>query len=261
MSSISPPALNIMIPADDVPEPIETIAARAVRAAARAARSRLNDTDYDAGSASFERAQRANAQALLKGPIRIRPEPATRDLALEEQIDHEHIAHHQHRRDEEIDAIRRKFAHGRQRARIVFSNKTDKLQEKYKKSVLKLATGDKDDWELLRTLSDNHSSQQRHEAGVYQIKLECLSSARKEAKIAYITKRRAELAWICPNDGKAYPFTWEGRQYHRTYDGEMWLSENWLWAGQWTGYYITNAAEAEDAKEATHQLCRALRNW
>jgi hypothetical protein len=246
--SISPLALNIMIPDDNVPEPIETIAARVARRAER--RAAIENENNLARQAAMER---------IKGPIRIRP-LGKYNLALEMQIDQEHIAHHQRRRDEEIAAVRSKFAHGRHRARVVFSNKTDKLQEKYKKSVLKLATGDKDDWELLRTLSDNHGKLLRYEADVYQSKMYLLSSARLEGKIAYITKRRAELAWTCPNDGKAYPFTWEGRQYHRTYDGEMWLSETWEWCGEWAGYYIARGNPPCD-DEASQNLQNDLSGW
>ena len=225
--SIPPIALEIMIPAEDT-----QVSNFEHRMRVRAVREHVNDL-------------RA-ARARVHEPVRIRAEPVNRDLALEQQIDQEHINHHQRRRDEEIAAVRSKFARGRSLARLAFELKTDKIQQKYKKRVLKLATGDKDDWELLRTLSDDHGRQLGHEAGVYQIKLEYLSSARKEAKIAYITKRRAALSWTCPNDGQAHPFTWEGNQYHRTYDGEMWLTETWEWRGEWAGYYIARANPPQD---------------
>jgi len=218
------PALEITIPAED-----NQVSAFEHRMRRRAVREHVN--------------RLRAAEARIHEPVRIRP-LGKYNLALEMQIDQEHRAHHHTRRDEEIAAVRSKFARDRHRARVVFSSKTDKLQEKYKKSVLKHATGD--DWEFLRTLSDDHGRQLGHEAGVLQIKLERLSAAREEAKIAYITKRRAELAWTCPNDGKAYPFTWEGRQYHRTYAGEMWLSETWEWRGEWAGYYIARANPPQD---------------
>jgi hypothetical protein len=224
-----PPALEITIPAEDV---CNQVSAFEHRMRCRAVREHVNHL-------------RA-AEARVNAPVRIRAEPANRDLALEQQIDQEHSAHHQRRCEEEITAVRHKFSRGRNLARLAFELKTDKIQQKYKKRVLKLVTGDKDDWELLRTLSDDHGRQLGHEAGVYQIKLECLSSARKEAKIAYITKRRAELAWTCPNDGQAYPFTWEGNNYHRTYDGEMWLTSTWEWRGEWAGYYIARANPPQD---------------
>ena len=54
--------------------------------------------------------------------------------------------------------------------------------------------------------------------------------------------------WTCPNDGVAYPFTWRGKQYYRTFRGEMWLRIPFRvsisplyslpWCGYWTGYYI-----------------------
>ena len=224
MSATNCVTLNIMIPANNghaEQEPLETIAARAVRAAARAAQA----------------------------PVPIRPEPARRDLALEEEIDHEHIAHHQRRRDEEIAAVRNKFARDRQQACTIFTIKTDNLQKQYKKRVLKFANGDcgdRDYWELLQTLSIDHGKQLQHEAGVYQIKLQHLSSARENAKIAAITTRRHELSWTCPNDGQAHPFTFQGLQYHRTYDGEMWLAHNWKWCGEWAGYYIASANPPHD---------------
>ena len=224
MSAIS--NLRVTIPAADEAEQVPSFEHRM---RVRAVRERVNDL----------RAAR---------PVRIRPEPKNRDLVQEEQIDFNHIAHHQRRRDEEIAEVRRKFARGQHLARLVFSLNTDKLQQKYKKRVLKLANGDDDHWEVLRTLSIEHGKQLQHEAGVCQIKLQCLSSARKNAKIQAITKRRNELSWTCPNDGQAYPFTWEGNNYHRTYDGEMWLTENWEWRGEWAGYYIARANPPQDAQ-------------
>jgi hypothetical protein len=109
-----------------------------------------------------------------------------------------------------------------------------------------MAAGDRDHWELLHILSDDHGKLLAHEAGVCQIKLQMFSSAREAEKIAAITKRRTELSWTCPNDGQAHPFTWQGRQYHRTYDGEMWLTETWEWQGEWAGYYIARANPPQD---------------
>jgi hypothetical protein len=228
----------------------------------RLLRTRHSETDYDAGSASFQRKQRANAQALLKGPIRIRPEPADRDLAAEEAANHERIAYHQRRYDEEARATHQKFCHNRDRAYMAFSAKTDKLHEKYKKRIITLMrVNESNQFIDLEELTAEHVAQMKKEARLCQIKLQMFSADREAAKIEAIRARRMELSWTCPNDGQAHPFLWQGCQYHRTYDGEVWFSENWLWAGQWTGYYITHAAEAEDAKEATHQLCRTLRNW
>jgi len=227
--SISPIALQITIPAEDV---VDQVSNFEHRMRCRAVRERVNDL-------------RA-AEARTNAPVRIRPEPKNRDLALEQQIDQEHIAHHQRRCQEEINALRFKFSRGRSLARLAFELKTDKIQQKYKKRALKLANGDRDHWDLIHTLADDHSAQQRHEAGVYQIKLMNLSSARETAKIAYATQRRAELAWTCPNDGQAHPFTWEGNNYHRTYDGEMWLTSTWEWRGEWAGYYIARANPPQD---------------
>jgi len=224
-----PPALiQIAIPAEDV---VDQVSDFEHRMRVRAVREHVNDL-------------RA-ARARVHESVRIRAEPE-RDLELEHSTDNEHINHHQRRRDEEINAIRHKFARGRNLARLVFARNTDKLQQKYKKRALNLANGDRDHWDLLRTLSENHGDLLRHEAGVYQIKLQCLSSAREAAKIASATQRRAELAWTCPNDGHAYPFTWEGNQYHRTYDGEMWLTATWEWRGEWAGYYISRANPPQD---------------
>jgi hypothetical protein len=227
--SVSPVALEIMIPAEDVCNQVSNFEHRM---RVRAVRESVND--------------RRAAEVRINAPVRIRAEPADRDLALEQQIDQEHIAHHQRRRDEEIAAVRHKFARGRNLARLAFTLNTDKIQQKYKKRALNLANGDRDHWDLIHTLADDHSSQQRHEAGVYQIKLMHLSSAREAAKIAHITQRRAALAWTCPNDGQAHPFAWEGNNYHRTYDGEMWLSETWEWRGEWAGYYIARANPPQD---------------
>ena len=222
-------ALQIAIPAEDVGDQVSDFEHRM---RVRAVREHVNDL-------------RA-ARARVHESVRIRDEPV-RDLAQEKQTDLQHIAHHQRRRDEEINAIRHKFARGRNLARIVFELKTDKIQQKYKKRALNLANGDRDHWEVLRTLAIAHGEQLRHEAGVYQIKLQCLSSTRENAKIAAATHRRNELAWTCPNDGHAHPFAWEGNQYHRTYDGEMWLTSTWEWRGVWAGYYISRANPPQDA--------------
>ena len=221
-------ALQIAIPAEDVGDQVSDFEHRM---RVRAVREHVNDL-------------RA-ARARVHESVRIRDEPV-RDLAQEKQTDLQHIAHHQRRRDEEINAIRHKFARGRSLARLVFTLKTDKLQQKYKKRALNLANGDRDHWEVLRTLAIAHGEQLQHEAGVCQIKLQCLSSARETAKIAGITQHRAELAWTCPNDGQAHPFAWEGNNYHRTYDGEMWLTSTWEWRGEWAGYYIARANPPQD---------------
>ena len=152
-------ALQITIPAEDVCNQVSDFEHRM---RIRAVREHVNDL-------------RA-ARARVNESVRIRDEPANRDLAQEKQTDLQHIAHHQRRRDEEINAVRDKFAYQRHRARIVFTNNTDKLQLKYKNRVLTLANGDRDHWEALRTLSIAHGKKLQEEAGVYQIKLQCLSS-------------------------------------------------------------------------------------
>ena len=227
--SMPPALIQIAIPAEDV---VDQVSNFEHRMRVRAVREHVNDL-------------RA-ARARVHESVRIRAEPE-RDLAQEKQTDNEHINHHQRRRDEEITAIRHKFARGRNLARIVFELNTDKIQQKYKKRALAAANGDRDHWDLMHTLADDHSGQQRHEAGVYQIKLMHLSSTRENAKIAAATHRRNELAWTCPNDGHAYPFAWEGNNYHRTYDGEMWLTSTWEWRGEWAGYYIARANPPQDA--------------
>ena len=87
----------------------------------------------------------------------------------------------------------------------------------------------------------------------------CRRSSEWEAlKIRTIEKRRAELAWTCPNDGQAYPFTFKGWRYHRTYLGETWLSENWTWMGYWVGYYIKSGKPPHD-DEVSDKIREALK--
>jgi len=97
----------------------------------------------------------------------------------------------------------------------------------------------------------NYNSGRKHERA--RLCEECVlkgafSLQREAYKIASITERRTQLMWTCPNDGVAYPFTWRGKQYYRTFRGEMWLRIPFRvsisplyslpWCGYWTGYYI-----------------------
>ena len=145
------------------------------------------------------------SREFLQDPIRIRPEPADRNLASETEDNEKLIEHHQRRCNEEVAAVRSKFACHRERARCAMYAELDRHEKFCRRSS---------EWEAL--------------------------------KIGTIEKRRAELAWTCPNDGQAYPFTFKGWRYHRTYLGETWLSENWTWMGYWVGYYIKSGKPPHD---------------
>jgi hypothetical protein len=153
----------------------------------------------------------------LQGPVRIRPEPADRNLAQETEDNEKLIEHHQRRCNEEVAAVRSKFACHRERARCAMYAELDRHEKFCRRSS---------EWEAL--------------------------------KIGTIEKRRAELAWTCPNDGQAYPFTFKGWRYHRTYLGETWLSENWTWMGYWVGYYIKSGKPPHD-DEVSDKIREALK--
>jgi hypothetical protein len=157
------------------------------------------------------------SREFLQDPIRIRPEPADRNLAQETEDNEKLIEHHQRRCDEEVAAVRSKFACHRERARCAMYAELDRHEKFCRRSS---------EWEAL--------------------------------KIRTIEKRRAELAWTCPNDGQAYPFTFKGWRYHRTYLGETWLSENWTWMGYWVGYYIKSGKPPHD-DEVSDKIREALK--
>jgi len=157
------------------------------------------------------------SREFLQDPIRIRPEPADRNLASETEDNEKLIEHHQRRCNEEVAAVRSKFACHRERARCAMYAELDRHEKFCRRSS---------EWEAL--------------------------------KIRTIEKRRAELAWTCPNDGQAYPFTFKGWRYHRTYLGETWLSENWTWMGYWVGYYIKSGKPPHD-DEVSDKIREALK--
>ena len=193
---------------------------------------------------------------LLQGPVRICPEPADRNLAQETEDDEELIKHHQHRCHEEIGAARRKFAAHRECARRALYAELDRHNAKFVRFIADLP---EQEFEKLHALTTAHSYSLYDATGSYRRKL-CRFSAEREAlKIGTIEKRRSELSWTCPNDGQAYPFTFQGKKYHRTYLGEIWLSENWSWQGYWFDYYIKsgkpprNDEESDKIREALKQ--------
>ena len=157
------------------------------------------------------------SREFLQDPIRIRPEPADRNLESETEDNEKLIEHHQRRCNEEVAAVRSKFACHRERARCAMYAELDRHEKFCRRSS---------EWEAL--------------------------------KIRTIEKRRAELAWTCPNDGQAYPFTFKGWRYHRTYLGETWLSENWTWMGYWVGYYIKSGKPPHD-DEVSDKIREALK--
>ena len=192
---------------------------------------------------------------FLQDPIRIRPEPADRNLVQETEDNAKLIAYHQHRCHEEIAAVRRQFACHRERARRALYAELDRHNAKFVRFIADLP---EHEFEKLHALTTAHSVGLYDATGSYRRKL-CRFSAEREAlKIMTIEKRRAMLAWTCPNDGQAYPFTFQGRRYHRTYWGEMWLSENWSWQGYWVGYYIKSGKPPRD-DEVSDKIREALK--
>ena len=191
----------------------------------------------------------------LEGPVRIRPEPADRNLESETEDNAKLIAHHQHRCHEEITDIRRKFAYRRENARVALYAQLDRLNAKFVRSIANLPDHE---FEKLPILTTAHAAGLHHATGRYRRKLCSYSPEREAWKAKLIEKRRAELAWTCPNDGQAHPFTFEGRQYHRTYWGEMWRTENWSWQGYWVGYYIKSGKPPRD-DEVSDEIRAALK--
>ena len=191
----------------------------------------------------------------LEGPVRIRPEPADRNLESETEDNAKLIAHHQHRCHEEITDIRRKFACRRENARVALYAQLDRLNAKFVRAIADLP---EHEFEKLHILTAAHAQGLHDATGNYRRKLCNFSSEQEAWKVMIIKKRRAMLAWTCPNDGQAHPFTIEGRRYHRTYWGEMWLTENWLWQGYWVGYYIKSGKPPRD-DEVSDEIRAALK--
>ena len=191
----------------------------------------------------------------LEGPVRIRPEPADRNLESETEDNAKLIAHHQHRCHEEITDIRRKFACRRENARVALYAQLDRLNAKFVRAIADLP---EHEFEKLHILNAAHAQSLHDATGSYRRKLCNFSSEQEAWKVMIIKKRRAMLAWTCPNDGQAHPFTIEGRRYHRTYWGEMWLTENWSWQGYWVGYYIKSGKPPRD-DEVSDEIRAALK--
>ena len=191
----------------------------------------------------------------LEGPVRIRPEPADRNLESETEDNAKLIAHHQHRCHEEITDIRRKFAYRRENARVALYAQLDRLNAKFVRAIAKLP---EHEFEKLHILTTAHAQGLHDATGSYRRKLCNFSSEQEDWKVMIIKRRRAMLAWTCPNDGQAHPFTIEGRRYHRTYWGEMWLTENWSWQGYWVGYYIKSGKPPRD-DEVSDEIRAALK--
>ena len=193
--------------------------------------------------------------ARLKGPVRIRP-AGHRDLAKETETNQSRIDYHERRCEEEIAEVRQKFEHGRKYASASFIELRDMQTAKHEARLhnRKLSP------EKVEALTVAHNrklesiaSNCRHLQWLY-------SQEREDEKIAEIKRRREELSWTCPDDGQAWPFRWQGRQYHRTYDNEVWLTENWEWQGYWTGYYIARGMEPHDDK-VSYEIRKELNGW
>ena len=185
---------------------------------------------------------RARVAAALMGPVRIRAEPQ-RDPE-ENQENAAVIAYHQRRMAEEITAVREKFAMRRLAARDAFLRENYALTDGYTSRVEENVFQGSP--EKLKALADKFTQKQAAAAAKYCTQKSRFSLQNEAAKIAAITERRTQLMWTCPNDGMAHPFTWEGRQYHRTYAGEVWLTENMAWRGYWTGNYIASGSPPSD---------------
>jgi len=183
------------------------------------------------------------SREFLQDPIRIRPEPADRNLASETEDNEKLIEHHQRRCNEEVADIHRKFSCRRENARVALYAELDRHNKKFARFIEDLP---EQEFEKLHILTTAHAQGLHAATASYRRKLCNFSYVREAWKISTIDKRRAMLAWTCPNDGQAYPFTFQGNKYHRTYWGEMWLSENWSWQGYWVGYYIKSGKPPRD---------------
>jgi hypothetical protein len=204
-------------------------------------------------------AARRAAEEEIKGPVRIRLECEERNLVAEEEEAAEEASHHLRRMEEEIAAVRNRFAGGRIRARNAFFDRMSELSTKYSLRAADYIRAGSE--EKLAALMATLTEQQSEAVRTYRRQLDERFSPNAEAmKIAGITNRRTPLMWSCPNDGQAHPFEWQGYQYHRMYTGEMWRSSNWCWAGRWTGYYITSSpAPLADSQQKSTELRAALK--
>lgn len=222
---------------------------RAKAAAERAA------ADKAAAEKTAADARRTMMLERLKGPVQIRPEQKDRDLEIEEKVNADIVGYHHARCKQETDAVREKFTAQRERARCKLYTDFEKLNAKLLRAIATIPYGTMDERdEILGT----HHYKLCEASSKYRSMMRRFSPEAEEWKIREITTRRAELAWTCPNDGKAYPFTWQGRQYHRTYDGEVWRTQNWIWTGHWTGNYITSSGGMPYGDEGSREICEAL---
>lgn len=162
------------------------------------------------------------------GPVRIRSEPVDRCVA--EELDHaaERISYHMERCKEEKEVAQHRAMIKTRRVAAKLLAKNQRIMKKFGRMADKGVASDV----LCNRIETN-----------VLVFLECKEAIKEiqkklERYIDAIETRRAGLAWECPNDGQAHPFTWKGIKYHRTYTGEMWRSEDWSWAGRWMGYYI-----------------------
>ena len=190
----------------------------------------------------------------LKGPMRIRS-AGNRNLEKEREANQSRIDYHERRCNEEIAEVRLSFEDGRKRANMLFTRRDEQIA----KHEMHLANPELSIKKMdALTLAHNKKLdiielKRRHKLMVY-------SSEREDEKIAEIKHRRDALSWTCPDDGQAWPFYWQGRQYHRTYDNEVWLTKNWEWQGYWTGYYIARDMEPHD-DEMSYEIQKELNGW
>jgi hypothetical protein len=172
--------------------------------------------------------------------IRVYAEPADRSIADEEKCNEEHRAYHARREQEEIAAMDVKFAARR-----------EKIHRRIEAEIAKLSS--KPDENLPSKVKELEG---RIEENISRWRgVECYDIER-------VNRKRAELSWTCPNDGRAHEFMWQGQRYLRTYKGEVWRDAaeeeydeyNYCevphaipvlgeWCGLWTGYFIHRAPE------------------
>jgi hypothetical protein len=200
-------------------------------------------------------ARRDTMLARLKGPVRIRPADH-RDLAKEMETNQGRIDYHERRCEEEIAAVRQKFEHGLKSGLSYFHALRDMQTAKHEARLRNRKLSP----EKVEALTAAHNRKLENIARNCCYLQWLYSSKREDQKIAEIKHRRDELSWTCPDDGQAWPFRWQGRQYHRTYDNEVWHTEDWEWRGYWTGYYIARGMEPHD-DEVSYEIRKELNGW
>jgi hypothetical protein len=158
--------------------------------------------------------------------------PLDRNLADEEKIKEEHVAYHTRRLQEELAQKNQKIIVARHHLHRIMQQKLIRLQEKLMKATFKEGTSEEID-DITREMED---------IALYTKSTLYYHQNALPYKLNAISLRRQAFMWTCPNDGYAYPFKWKNVEYHRSYDGKMWTSLDWSWAGRWTGYYIDKKA-------------------